>query len=273
MNRRSLSTPHIHKTLVPLMMVLSLLLPALTPNYSSAQEKDKTDKNNRKVVKKIKLKPTKDAEVIIPDFEATFYDDGMRSVGSTINGAVDVPAPSFDFEVDLANGTYKTTQVDLDEANLEERSTQDGQVGTLAVPGDYVWKVRIVGKDPVFIVVNETTNRLAWRAYSNGSVAWLSYIDRCYAPSPSEGNTNWFVTSCTKSAPYYPSGTVPRVRNWVDGHYINWDWENPNISTTVDHYISLTGFNDGTFTLDWDYHDAGEDYLYLRGTLYQCKCY
>ena len=289
MTRQRLSTPHTRKTLVPLLMVLALLLPAFTPSYSLAQNKDKPDKTERKVEKKVKLKPTKEAEVIIPDFEATLYDDGTRSVGASGSGAPGEPAQAFDFEVDVENGTYKTSLVNSDEVALEgqlpqheqaesfatNQAVQDGQVGTLAiVPGTRVGKVRVVGKDPVFIVVNETTNRLEWTVYNDGTVTWRSYLDNCYAPSPSQGGTNWFVTSCRKDYPFHPSGTgLTQIKNWADGNYHNWDWRDPNQSTTASHLITLTGHSDGTYTFVWDYQDAGENYDLLRGTVYHCACW
>jgi hypothetical protein len=187
MTRRTFSISNTHKALFSLLMVFALLLSAFTPSYSLAQDKTKSDKAERKVTKKVKLKPTKDAEVIIPDFTATFYDDGTRSVGGTDSGGPNMPVQAFDFEVDLKNGPYKTTRVDPDIANREEQAVQaeasttnpvvpTGSMGTLAVPGIEVYKVRVVGKDLASIVLNQTTNRLEWRVNSNGTVTWLSYL-------------------------------------------------------------------------------------------------
>lgn len=271
MKRVYSSVHHIIRMPLPLLIVLALMLSVFIPSYSSAQSKEK-DKPERKVVKKVKLNPTPDAEVILPDFTATIYDDGTRSVESTITSTPDVVPPSFEFEVDPEKGTYKTKKIKPAEGNVDDQS---GQIGTLAVPGTYVWKILVEGKDPVFIIVNRTTNRLEWRVNSNGSMTWLSYIDSCYARNPTPVfETHWYVTSCTTDAPFNVSGTsVPQIRNIAEGRYINWDWGDPNLSTTARSQITLTAFNDGTFSNNWVYEDAGEDAGLLRGTVTTCKCY
>jgi hypothetical protein len=256
------------------LLIKGLVLTLLIVPMSSAASQDQTfqEASVKKVVKQIKLKAKKGAEVILPDFTLIVYEDGTRSVGSSISYTTTSPALAFDFEVDPDKGTYKTKRLDSDEKILV---SSDEQAGIQAVPGFYVWKVLVEGKDPAFIIVNRTTNRLEWKVNQDGTTVLISYVDECYARNPTPVfETHWFTTSCRNDVPFYVSGTnFTRLRNVAEGSYINWDWNDRNLSTTANSRITLTAYNDGTFSNDWLYEDAGEDAILLRGTVTTCRCY
>lgn len=61
-----------------LLLVFGLLLSQVSISDVFAQD----SKPNRKPTKEVKLKPRADAEVIIPDFTLTLYDDGSRQLSA-----------------------------------------------------------------------------------------------------------------------------------------------------------------------------------------------
>ena len=110
--------------LLPLLVGMALMLLPLTAGHSLAKGKQGPDNPDRKVVKKIKLKPRKGTEVVLPDFTATVYDDDSVSLSASGTYAVDAPSLAYNFEVDIKTGTYKTIRIDPSQEAPEEQGTE-----------------------------------------------------------------------------------------------------------------------------------------------------
>ena len=258
------------KMLLPLLVGMALMLLPLTAGHSLAKGKQGPDNPNRKVIKKIKLKPRKGTEVILPDFTATVYDDDSVSVSASGTYAVDAPPLTYNFEVDIKAGTYSTIRIDPSQEAPEEQGTEtetttgldlnsvSGNMRTLAInPGDATAKVRVIGRDPGWLVVNQTTDILRWRVYANGTVRWLGFTDTCFAANPTRAGTHWFTTSCSGEQPWYPQGNTS-VQNNSSGQYINWDFGNNGWSTESRANIVIVGRNDRRFDYNWAFDAWGE---------------
>ncbi len=106
---------------------------------------------------KEKLKHSKQAEVILEDVELSTFSDGMVSLQIQDSYHADNNPSAYDFEVDIKGLEYTTKNKDI--SNEKKMPNPDDTMALLpTVIGVAQAKVRLVGKDPVFIVVNETTN-------------------------------------------------------------------------------------------------------------------
>lgn len=233
-----------------------------------------------RVLQVVRLQPQADAEILVPNFRAIVREDGSVTLTGSGRARVGAPTSGFDFEVDILAGTYTTRR--LDPREIEELVPLQEAMGfnrTLSEPGDEgdaplekvspgTWsgRVRVQTKDPAFIVLAETTVQLTWTVASNGTVAWKSYSDGCWAANPSSLGTHWFVTSCAAGGgPWYASGN--RVCNDNSGSYHNWDFLNASQRTDSSHYAWLCGRNDAFFDYNWSYSDSGEAALLIFGSV------
>jgi hypothetical protein len=229
-----------------------------------------------KVERTVKLQPQPGTEVIVPELKALFLSDGSVTLAGKGSVRVDAPPQGFDFEVDLARGTYVTRRVDQQE--IEERDRQrgsvekNGQEGPLGgpvieaiTPGSWSGRVRVQTKDPAFILLAETMTRLTWSVATSGTVTWQSYSDSCWAANPSSLGTHWFVSYCLSGAPWYASTT--RVCNENRGDYYNYDFAFDDQITTASQYAWLCGRNDAIFDYNWTYNDGGEGSLLIYGSV------
>lgn len=258
------------KTLLPLLIGMALIALVLSPGPSFAEGRQGPDNPKRKIVKKVKLKPRKGTQVMLPDFTATIYDDDSVSVSSSGTHIVGLPALNYNFEVDIKKETYTTTRVDLSEEVPEDQGAQSEtttrlrlnngpeKMSALAVnPGDATAKVRVIGRDPAWVVVNQTTNVLKWRVYSSGTVKSIGFSDGCFAANPTQAGTHWFTTSCSAEKPWHPQGNMT-VQNNSAGQYINWDFGDKRWATESRANIVIIGRNDRTFEYNWVFDAWGE---------------
>lgn len=137
--------------------------------------------------------------------------------------------------------------------------------------GEYKATATITTTDVAGIFVNSSRSRLGWKVDYWGKVYWQSVLDECVATNPSAAGTHWFTQSCSNDIPCYRNNQQ-EVYNDVRGEYINWDFGSSSQSTTVSHWISLHGQNDGLWNLQWTYSDAGEFNSFLGGSITACGC-
>src|SRR3954454_2988007 len=112
------------RMLLPLLVGMALMLLPLNAGHSLAKGKQGPENPNRKVVKKLKLKPRKGTEVVLPDFVATIYDDDSASVSAGGSHTVGTSPLAYNFEVDIKGGTYKTVLVDPSQEVPEAQGAQ-----------------------------------------------------------------------------------------------------------------------------------------------------
>jgi hypothetical protein len=231
-----------------------------------------------RVERTLALAPAPDAEVVIPGFRALFLSDGSVTVRGEGQFRASSPTVGFDFEVDLVQGTYKTSR--LNEAEIEERLPHqyrmernprlrpelEGPRTNLKVsPGGWWGRVRVQTKDPAFIVLTETSTELAWTTFFDGTVDWDWWSDGCWAANPSSLGTHWFVSSCWSGPVWFTSAS--RVCHDHGGSYFNDDFMLDSLRTNASQYAIICGRNDALFDYNWSHNDSGEASLLIFGTV------
>lgn len=203
-----------------------------------------------------------DAGKTIHHVDAKIESDGSVSIvaeGSYVSGG---PALAYDFVVDAGNKTIQFTEIKPDQLAMPAiaPATQANVIGVGQA------RVRVVGKDPVLMVVNETTNYLYWHRFDDGTVKAISYNDLCYAANPTPIGTHWFTTNCPVSLPW--NNGPAQVVNNANGEYINWDFWLDTSSTSMTHFSQIVGLHNGTFNYSWSWNAWGEASDLLHATLY-----
>lgn len=225
----------------------------------------------------VQLEPRADAEVVIPNLKAILLSDGsvlLRGRGTSV--ASEGPQ-GYDYEVDLASGTYTTRKLGrqeieerdrLEKGSLKNQQSGDGirvSVEKAIAPGAYFARARVQTRDPFRVLLAETMTSLAWTVSSSGTVTGTTNSqDGCWAANPSALGTHWQTRYCKWGGLYLSAG---RVCNDNEGDYINWDYGSPTASTSAHHYVALCGGNDGVAYYSWDAYHRGEDWPYLTGTV------
>jgi hypothetical protein len=271
-------TPGNQHFLVPAASLALLLIASATSVAQSAPARP--SELEVRVQRVVQLQPQARAEVVIPNFKAVFLSDGsvsLRGKGTAIAGA---EPQGFDFEVDLASGTYTTRKLDRKEIEerdrLEKGDLKDDQSGEALrgiveqaiIPGTYRAGARVQTRDPVFILLAETMTNLTWTVSSTGTVTGVTgSFDRCWAANPSSLGTHWYTQYCKNGALYLSLG---RVCNDNAGNYINYDF--PPLfptpaSTTASHTVYVCGRNDATYNYDWSANHGGEASYLLTGSV------
>jgi hypothetical protein len=220
----------------------------------------------------VKLQPQPESEVIVPELKALFLSDGSVTVSGKGTAQADAPPQGFDFEIDLARGTYTTRRLDQQEIEerdrIEGRSAAEGtqEPSTKAItPGSYTARLRVQTKDPAFIVLTETMTRLSWTVSSTGTVTGVQpSSDSCWAANPSSLGTHWFVSYCLNGALYTSAG---RVCNDNRGDYYNYDFGFDDQITTASQYVYACGRNDAIYDYNWSHNDGGESAILIYGSV------
>lgn len=256
-----------------------LLLLLAVPSSAAEPDRERGARREIRVERVVTLRPLPGAEVVLPEVKAFHLSDGSVTIAGKGRARVGAPVQGFDYEVDLVRGTYTTRR--LDPAEIAERQPlvesfgenrqplppagDLDRIAAAVLPGTWYGRVRVQTKDPVFVVLTETTAELTWTVASAGTVAWNSYGDGCWSANPSSLGTHWFVSSCQGGAPWSPSST--RACNDNQGGYYNWDFGDANQSTTVSQWASLCGRNDAFYDYNWSHNDGGEYALLIYGSV------
>lgn len=264
-----------------LVLAASLALLPITSAASAAESAQaRPSELEVRVERIVQLQPQADAEVMIPNFKALFLSDGsvsLRGSGTAIAGA---EPQGYDFEVDLASGTYTTRKLDKQEIEerdrLEKGDLKDQQSGDpirrvieqAITPGTYRAGARVQTRDPVYVLLAETMTNLVWTVSSSGTVTGTTgSSDRCWAANPSSLGTHWYTQYCKNGALYVSLG---RVCNDNVGNYINYDFPplfpTPE-STTASHSVYVCGRNDATYNYNWSANHGGEASYLLTGSV------
>lgn len=265
-------------------LVAALAVPTLgagpllgaSPGASGAPERNRFE-DDRQADPVVRLRPLPGAEVLIPNFRAIFHADGSVTVQGGGTARVGAPTSGFAFTVDPIQGTYTTHRLGADElealepiqsfSGVNRTPVGEGAPGPFpkVTPGTWSGKVRVQAKDPVFIVLAETTAELSWIVANNGNVTWKSYRDTCSAANPSPLGTHWNITFCANAGTWSPSAT--RTCNDHSGSYQNFDFLDPAVATNVNQSVWLCGRNDAQFDYNWSHTDNGEAANLIGGSV------
>jgi hypothetical protein len=128
--------------------------------------------------------------------------------------------------------------------------------------GNWFAGIQVVTSDPVNIWEAESTNKLWWSSFANGTVQWTAKSKSCHPENPTLINTHWFLESCAKANPTISGNTVYSA---LDGAYYNWDFQDPNLMTRAEHYVRIEGHNDGSWAYPWWASHTGEYSGLLHG--------
>ena len=254
-------------------MAAFLLMLSLTVTGTVSADEQRLSENHKNLTSEkeeqdIPLRIIGDKDKILEDATVTISKDGLVSIKAHGVYESTKPAKAYDFSIDVKQETLTLEAAPaIQEPMPEHNSIPTGESTDATFIGIGQARVRVVGKDPVFIVVNESTDYLYWHRFNNGTVTWIDYTDNCYAANPTPAGTHWFTTSCSGNQPWYVAGNVEAV-NDVFSEYINWDfWSNAQ-STSMSHFIQIVGQNDGQYRYSWNWNAWGEASALLRGTLY-----
>lgn len=262
-----------NRCLVPTVSLALLLIFSSGSAFAVNPELERLAERNLKVELAVKLQPQPEAEVVIPQLKALFLSDG--SVTLSGQGTVDASAPvhGYDFEVDLARGTYTTRR--LDQLEIEERERLQGgprkeqpvhrsREGLLEKATVYCARVRVRTEDPVFVDLTETMTRLSWTISSTGTLSSTYAADSCWAANPSSLGTHWYTNYCTYGGLYTSAG---RLCNANTGDYYNYDFGFDDQITTANQYVYVCGRNNATYDYNWTHNDGGEGALLIFGSV------
>jgi len=175
---------------------------------------------------------------------------------------------AYEIEYDFEQGTYSTRLIVSDKAEATP-STQ-----ALAASTVYWGQVRIQTIDPPynppFAVLAQTTNFLKWTR-SATRITYVAYSDLCWA-NPNTGfpvYTHWRTSSCPKTAPFYETTRLQSALNITQGTYINWDWNDSDLSTTATHSVRIQAYyNSDSFHYNALAWHNGEDAGILKNRVY-----
>jgi len=228
------------------------------------------------------LRPLPETEILIPNFKAAVLSNGSIMLSGSGRERAGDPTTAIEFEADLVNETYRTRRVDAKEIEkvfAPAQSLQDENSSSAAVqgngqaeipakivrPGGWSGRVRVQTRDPIFLVLTETSSKLEWTTYTNGTVKWNRRTDSCSAANPSALGTHWFTKSCQPGTVWYTSSS--RVCHEHRGSYYNYDFLVASKRTDASQYIMICGRNDGFFDYRWTHTDSGEGSFLIFGWL------
>ncbi len=233
-----------------------------------------------------KLQPVSETQPLIHNFKAQIFSDGSVTLSGSGKEQAGGSPTAIEFEVDISNGTYKTRRLDASEiedvsdttmilqddnvsAIQQSSANPEDQAQTLekaVVPGSWWGRIRVQTVDPIFLVLAETSSRLAWKTFSNGKVQWTKRTDTCAAANPSALGTHWFKKTCQPGRLWYTNSST-KVCHEHRGSYYNWDFGLDSRRTDSSHYTLICGRNDIYFNYSWSYTDSGEAAILIRGRL------
>lgn len=264
---------HLLHRSVWLISSLTILLPGL----AAAQVLDESQLIEERlphIEQILTLQPLPETEVLIPDFQATFLSNGKVKLNGSGQARAGDPVTAIEFEVDLIQGTYRTRKVEpleiagsLLEAegpSFLEKESADEPHGEKAVrPGNRAVTVKVQTRDPIFLVLTETSLTVNWNTASNGRVRMNQWKHACKAANPSALNTHWFTRSCRPGRVRTPAPT--QVCQDVQASYYNDDFGFGHLRTSVSQSISMCGRNDAKLTYRWSHTDSGEWAILIFG--------
>lgn len=256
-------------------LVLVIVLAFLSTASAAIAEKSPSQQPSKrapKAVRIVQLEPQADAQVVIPNLSAIVLSDGSVKLHGSGAAMPNAEPQGFDYQVDLASGTYTTRKLDKQEIaerdRVEKGSLNDQKPDSVAkaiAPGSYGIRFRVQTRDPFYILLAETMTSLVWTVSPNGAVTGTTASqDGCWAANPSALNTHWFTSYCKWGGLY---GSPGRVCNDNQGNYYNWDYGAPDIETSASHWVWVCGQSDGVAYYDWSATHRGEDWPFLTGSV------
>jgi len=265
-------------TITPLLSlkIITTALLLLITSATSAAEK-------AQILETLTLKKSDKSELNLSGLTAQVWSDGNIVVSGKGEYPVSAPTYVVKYQVNLKDKTYTAKNIDPSVLKLEEKTqpqesinrvNSNPKVLNLSNPkkiqststGYYTARVMVRAYDPVNIKLTETSNRLNWYVYSNGTVDWTSYQLNWWSANPTSLGTHWYISSTSHSGPY-PVANSTQVYHNMTGNYYNYDFVFPNWITTVKQFAAITGNNNATFGYSWSHSDDGEGNWLITGWL------
>jgi hypothetical protein len=261
----------------PYMLIASTLVFLFFGTALAEESKGGQGLRKRGDVKKtVKLKPHPKAEVIIPDFNLIYLLDGSVNLSGSGSGNVDSSFEGYDFEIDPKEATYMTRR--LSEAEIRGRLEESiGSEGLEPIteeyyePGPYRVHAYVQTKDPVSIVLTETSTKLEWSVSSTGSIVYRWAGDRCWHNAYTEAGTTWYTDYCDYGDLWW--ATDRSLCNDTEGWYYNYDYMYDHLITNAYGQVFICGQNDGNYRTGYKVSFSGEDSGLLRGSFYHYRYY
>ncbi|HYP28815.1 MAG TPA: hypothetical protein VE262_19035 [Blastocatellia bacterium] len=240
--------------------LVGLLIVALVFPDVSLRGTSQAQNNERQLLATLQLQPEPGNQVIVPNFKLEKYSDSSVTISSEVDRVIGSGTLLYGYQVDIANGTYKTFLLDPNEYPLKD--TDDEKISNDEPTPGYVvsrWWARVTVQtvDPAFCKLTETTSYILWAVHSNWTLSYEQYHDGVWRANPSCVNTHWFLDSVEYGRPWYSHGQTT-VSNSVLGDYYNWDFGNPGRKTWVLERVQINGHTNGTYTGSWSRTDGGE---------------
>lgn len=228
----------------------------------------------RNVKRTIKLKPHAKAEVIVPNFYLIYFLDGTVTISGSGSGDVNSAFEGYDFDINPKDGTYMTRRLSEKEirGRLQESISSEGLqpiVEEYYAPGPYRVHAFVQTRDPINIVLTETSTKLEWGVTSTGSVSYIWGGDYCWAEDYSSAATTWYVDACDYGNLWWAADGS--LCNDTDGWYYNYDYWDDNLITNAWGTVFLCGQNNGGYRTGYQVDFTGEDWEYLSGAFYHLR--
>lgn len=174
----------------------------------------------------------------------------------------------YSIEVDPINKKYKTKEKDITTKKLNTNQqatlidTQQESLNTAST--QYSAAIAIETIDPIDIVCCESGLGLNWWV-SYGSITDSARNKWSWDGQPSNGGTYWYL-SYNNYGDWIETGFYAMVESSAK-HY-NYDFGDDSLVTNAYHYLTLYGYDNGSFdyTVDWDH--TGESAYLLHGNVW-----
>lgn len=225
----------------------------------------------RNVKRAIKLKPHAKAEVIVPDFHLLYFWDGTVTIKGSGSGDLNSVFEGYDFDINPTDGTYMTRRLSETEIleRLQASTSSEGLqpiVEESYAYGPYRVHAFVQTRDPIDIVLTETSTRLEWSVTSTGNVSYIYGGDYCWAEDYSSAGTTWYREYCDYGDLWW--STDGSLCNDTDGWYYNYDYWDDNLVTNAWGHVFVCGQNNGGYRTGYQVDFSGEHSGFLSGAFF-----
>lgn len=195
----------------------------------------------------IKLKPSENSEGVLDNVELILSDSkiGLKVEGTKkVDSGIDV----FKIIIDKEKNEYKLEKVQDQKLKeyenlIKEKDIEQNNFSILST--SYSGGVIVTTTDPVDEPLCKTWHKIWWSVDYPYSTLTSRNKDT-WAANPSFFNTHWYVDAEEWTGLSYIDGGRT-VRSSMHSSFYNYDFNDPNARTDVDHYITLEGRNSGYF--------------------------
>lgn len=219
--------------------------------------------SNDKLPKTI-LTPEKDSAIIMD--EVSILDDGSVQLGHT-KKVTDPPA-AYSIQINKEKGTYKVTQKELTESQLQEIAAAKIQTPqSITTTQHYTAWTELDTWDAASQLLCKSKLQLWW--YDYGST--VGPDTATLTPwSDTQGNnwplhTHWYLSSQNKPAAFLNTDHTKLTQN-ADTHFYNYDYGDSQQATYQNHNMTMYAYSNDTWSWVYTAPASGEDWVLLNTT-------